>query len=124
MSRARETTLTFRYVLISPGAESLCSKKMIFFTYASCSFFGVKFDFIFTYADRSFSGWASSLYLPVTTSVTIISFYKNCIFGQAFHGKIMFFKIAMSERRPRFTFWLTLFQRDRLPLFFLGKPFP
>ena len=50
-------------------------------------------------------------------------------FGQVFHEKILSFKIAMSGRagiwcRPRFTFWLTFFQSDMLPLFFSGKNCP
>ena len=56
----------------------------------------------FFYAGCSFSGDASSIYLPVTTSLTGIFFFflkknkkKKCVFRQAFYEK-MSFKIERS----------------------------
>ena len=68
-----------------------------------------------------------TLSMPITIAVeTFLS-----IFGWVFYEKILSFKIVMSGlsgvwhwagvgHRPRFTFWLTIFQSDMLPLLFSG----
>ena len=57
-----------------------------------------------------------------TTKNTQVSQSKYS-FWTNFHRKVPAFKIAMSwlVRRPSFTFWLTFFQGNMLPLFFCGK---
>ena len=81
----QKTTLTFFILHLSP--------MKFFFTYAGCSFWGVNFFFFFfffffTYAGCSFSG-------QPPLSVTNIFLDKNCIFGQAFHERILSFKKAI-----------------------------
>ena len=52
----------------------------------------------FTYAGCSFSDWASSIYLQVTTSVTSIFWIKIVFLDRLFTEKILSFKTVMSEQ--------------------------
>ena len=98
MLHARATTLTFFVMYLSPQKPKACAAKIdLFFTYAGCSFSGCLF------------------YMLTSDHICYQHFFwikiVNCIFGLAFHGKILSFKIAMSGvgRCSRFTFLLTLF---------------